>query len=132
MVVVEEENSCLCRCSIWASCGSKGKWGRYIALISLCNKVQHGAGGYCEFLAMDFFQVVQSSILGVVISIIIVKTPLLYSTDVKLSSVQHHSVSLTTYFNFSDSALNRSEWAITEPLSSQFGWGKRKANADQH
>ena len=40
------------QCSIWASCGSKGKGGCYIALISTCNEVQHGAGGYCEFLAM--------------------------------------------------------------------------------
>ena len=29
------------------------------------------------------------------------------------------------------SALNRSEWAIAEPLSSQFGWGRMKANTDQ-
>ena len=59
VVLVEEENDCLlmpkssvgfCRRSIWASCGSEGKRGRYIALISTCNKVQHGAGGYCEFL----------------------------------------------------------------------------------
>ena len=57
----EEENNCLLtpkssigksRCSISASCGSKGKWGHYIALISLCNEGQHGAGGYCEFLVM--------------------------------------------------------------------------------
>ena len=40
------------RCLIWASCGREGKGGCYIALISICNKVQHGAGGYCEFLAM--------------------------------------------------------------------------------
>ena len=40
------------RRSIWASCGSEGKRGRYIVLISICNKVQHGADGYCEFLAM--------------------------------------------------------------------------------
>ena len=61
MVVVEEENNSLlmpksstsfCQCSIWALCGSEGKWGHYIALISTCNKVQHGAGGYCEFLAI--------------------------------------------------------------------------------
>ena len=59
----EEENNCLLmpklsigisksRCSIWASCGSEGKWGRYIALISICNEGQHGAGGSCEFLVM--------------------------------------------------------------------------------
>ena len=71
-----------------------------------------------SFLPCDFFQEVQSSILGVVISFLIVKTPLLCSTDVKLSSVQHHSVSLSTYIDFSDSALNRSELAIAEPLSS--------------
>ena len=61
VVVVEEEDDCLLkpkssigksRCSIWASCGSEGKEERYIALISLCNKLQHGAGGYCEFLVM--------------------------------------------------------------------------------
>ena len=61
VVVVEEENDCLltpkssigfCRNSIWASCGSEGKEERYIALISLRNKLQHGAGGYCEFLVM--------------------------------------------------------------------------------
>ena len=40
------------RRSIWASCGSEGKGGRYIAFISSCNKVQHDAGGYCEFLVM--------------------------------------------------------------------------------
>ena len=38
--------------SIWVSCGSEGKGGCYIALISICNKVQHGAGGYCKLLAM--------------------------------------------------------------------------------
>ena len=38
--------------SIWASCGSEGKGGHYIALISICNQVQHGAGGYCKFSAM--------------------------------------------------------------------------------
>ena len=85
-----------------------------------------------SFWPCDFFQVVQSSILSVVISFLIVKTPLLCSTDVKLSSVQHHSVSLSTYNHFSHSALNRSGWAIAEPLSSQFGWGKRKADADQN
>ena len=61
VVVVEEENDCLLtpkssigksQCLIWASCGSEGKGEHYIALISLCNKVQHGAGGYCEFLVM--------------------------------------------------------------------------------
>ena len=41
-----------------------------------------------------------------VIYFLIVKTPLLCSTDVKLSSVQHHSVSLSTYFSFSDSVLS--------------------------
>ena len=59
--MVEEENDCLltpklsigfCQCSIWASCGSEGKGERYIALISVCNKVQPGAGAYCEFLVM--------------------------------------------------------------------------------
>ena len=58
------------------------------------------------FWSCDFFQEVQSSILEVVISFLIVKAPLLCSTDVKLSSVQHHSVSLSAYFNFSDSALS--------------------------
>ena len=57
----EEENNCLltpkssigcCQCSIWASCGSEGKWGRYTALISICKEGQHGAGGCCEFLIM--------------------------------------------------------------------------------
>ena len=57
----EEEKNCLltpkssigfCRCSIWASCGSEGKWRCYIALISICNEGQHGTGGYCEFLVM--------------------------------------------------------------------------------
>ena len=61
VVVVEKENDCLlmpklsigfCRCSIWVLCGSEGKGEHYIALISLCNKVQHGASGYCEFLVM--------------------------------------------------------------------------------
>ena len=59
--MVEEENTCLLTPKssvgksqhlIWASCGSKGKRGCYIALISTCNEVQHGAGGYCEFLIM--------------------------------------------------------------------------------
>ena len=59
-----------------------------------------------SFWPCDFFQEVQSSILGVVISFSIVKTPFLCSTDVKLSSVQHHSVSLSAYINFSDSALS--------------------------
>ena len=58
------------------------------------------------FWSCDFFQVVQSSILVIVISFLIVKTPLLCSTDLKLSSVQHHSVSLIIYINFSDSALS--------------------------
>ena len=79
-------------CSIWVLCVSKGKWGCYIALISTYNTVQHGAGGNCEFWMCDFFQKVQSSILVVAISFLIIKTPLLCSTDVKLSSVQHHSV----------------------------------------
>ena len=57
----EEENNYLlmpklsigfCQCSIWALCGSEGKRGRYIALISVCNEGQHGAGGYCELLVM--------------------------------------------------------------------------------
>ena len=59
-----------------------------------------------SFWSCDFFQMVLSSILCVVISFLIVKTPLLCSTDVKLSSVQHHSVSLSAYFNFSDSVLS--------------------------
>ena len=59
-----------------------------------------------SFWSCDFFQEVQSSILEVVISFLIVKAPLLCSTDVKLSSVQHHSVSLSAYFNFSNSALS--------------------------
>ena len=59
-----------------------------------------------RFWPCDLFHVVQSSILEVVISFLIVKTPLLCSTDVKLSSVQHHSVSLSEYINFSDSALS--------------------------
>ena len=58
------------------------------------------------FWPCDFFQVVQSSILVVAISFFIVKTPLLCSTDVKLSSVQHHSVSLSAYINLSDSVLS--------------------------
>ena len=45
VVVVEEEKS-------WASCGREGRWEHYIALISIYNNVQHGAGGYCEFLVM--------------------------------------------------------------------------------
>ena len=45
-----------------------------------------------SFWICDFFQEVQSSILVVAISFLIVKTPLLCFTDVKLSSVQHHSV----------------------------------------
>ena len=48
----------------------------------------------------------KSPILVVAISFLIVKTPLLCSTDVKLSSVQHHSVSLSAYIHFSDSALS--------------------------
>ena len=54
VVVVEEENDCLLmpKSSIGRRVGSEGKGGCYIALISLCNKVQHGAGGYCNFLAM--------------------------------------------------------------------------------
>ena len=61
VVVVEEvlislatpkQSASKSRCLIWASCGREGKEGCYIALISICNKVQHGAGGYCEFLAM--------------------------------------------------------------------------------
>ena len=59
-----------------------------------------------SFWSCDHFQVVQSSILRDVISFLIVKTPLLCSTDVKLSSVQHHSVSLSAYIHFSDSALS--------------------------
>ena len=45
-----------------------------------------------SFWICDFFQEVQSSILLVAISFLIVKTPLLCFTDVKLSSVHHHSV----------------------------------------
>ena len=59
-----------------------------------------------HFWPCDVFQVVQSSILVVVISFLIVKTLLLCSTDVKLSSVQYHSVSLSAYIHFSDSALS--------------------------
>ena len=59
-----------------------------------------------SFWSCDFFQVVQSSILVVVISFLIIKTPLLCSTDVKLSSVQHHSVLLSAYINFRDSVLS--------------------------
>ena len=59
-----------------------------------------------SFWPCDFFQVVQSSILVVAISFLIVKIPLLCSTDMKLSSVQHHSVSLSAYFGFSDSVLS--------------------------
>ena len=59
-----------------------------------------------SFWSCDFFQVVQSSILGVVISFLIVKTSFLCSTDVKLSSVQCHSVPLSAYINFSDSPLS--------------------------
>ena len=59
-----------------------------------------------SFWSCDFFQEVQSSILVVVISFLIVKTPLLCSTDVKLSSVQHHSVSLSACIHFSDSVLS--------------------------
>ena len=93
------------------------------------------------FWDCDFFQVVQSSILGVVISFLIVKTPLLCSTDVKLSSVQHHSVSLSTYIHFTDSALSTlisaqhsdQHWTdLSGPLLSPFGWGRMKANTDQH
>ena len=59
-----------------------------------------------SFWSCDFFQEVHSSNLGLVISFLIVKTPLLCSTDVKLSSVQHHSVSFSAYIHFSDSALS--------------------------
>ena len=59
-----------------------------------------------SFWSCDFFQEVQSSILGVVINFLIVKTSFLCSTDGKLSSVQHHSVPLSAYINFSDSALS--------------------------
>ena len=59
-----------------------------------------------SFWSCDFFQEVQRSILGVVIFFLIVKTSFFCSTDVKLSSVQRHSVPLSTYINFSDSALS--------------------------
>ena len=58
-----------------------------------------------SFWSCDFFQEVKSSIPGVVISFLIVKTPLLCSTDVILSSVQP-SMSLSAYIHFSDSALS--------------------------
>ena len=124
--------------------GSEGNGGRYIALISLCNKVQHGAGGYCEFLAMwlhpsgpefnprgcNFFFNSKDPIT------------LLYWCETQFCSA---SLSVTQHIHsfqwfsaeYTDqcwalwSAPNRSEWAIAEPLSSQFGWGKRKADADQ-
>ena len=104
VVVVEEQNNSLLIPKLIISksqcfandqfghCVVEGECGQYIALISGCNVVQHGAGGYCEFLDMDFFQEVESSILVAAISFLIVKTPLLCSTDVKLSSVQDHSV----------------------------------------
>ena len=100
-----------------------------------------------SFWSCDFFQVVQSSILGVVISFLIVKTPLLCSTDVKLSSVQHQSVSLSAYIHFSDSALSTlisaehsdQRWTdLSEPLLSPFpanlageGWKLTLISADQ-
>ena len=51
-LVMPKQSVSKSRRSIWASCGSKGKGGHHIALIFICNKVQHGAGEYCEFLAM--------------------------------------------------------------------------------
>ena len=59
-----------------------------------------------SFWISDFFHDVESSILEVATSFLIVKTLLLCSTHVKLSSVQHHSASLSAYINFSDSALS--------------------------
>ena len=59
-----------------------------------------------SFLTSDFFHEVESSILEVAISFLIVKTLLLFSTHVKLSSVQHHSVSLSAFIDFSDSMLS--------------------------
>ena len=59
-----------------------------------------------SFWISDFFHEVESSILGVAISFLLVKTLLLCSTHVKLSSVQHHSASLSAYIDFSDSALS--------------------------
>ena len=59
-----------------------------------------------SFWISDFFPKVESSILEVAISFLIVKTLLLCSTHVKLGSVQHHSASLSAYIDFSDSALS--------------------------
>ena len=86
--------------------GSKGKGGHYIALISLCNKAQHGAAGYCKFLAMWLLPSGPEFNPQGCNFFFNSKDPITRSTDVKLSSVQHHSVSLSAYIHFSDSALS--------------------------
>ena len=103
VVVMPKSSIGKSRCPIWASCGSEGTWGHYIALISICNEVQHGAGGSREFLAMwllpggsefnpwgcNFFFNSKDPI------------SLLYWCE-----TQFCSLSLSAYINFSDSALS--------------------------